>query len=131
VLNLLARLQRQFKFSCIFISHDLSIIRYISQRVAVMYLGEIVETAPVKRLFESPLHPYTRALLSAIPKPNPRLRKQRIVLSGDVPSPLHPPSGCRFHPRCPERMMVCQEEKPVTRMISEGHGVACHLYPEG
>jgi oligopeptide/dipeptide ABC transporter ATP-binding protein len=128
VLNLLARLQESLNLSAIFISHDLGVVRYISQRVAVMYLGEIVETAPVQDLYCSPLHPYTQALLSAVPVPNPKLARKRIVLSGDVPSALRPPSGCRFHPRCPRRMEICPTEKPVTRQVGDGRLVACHLY---
>jgi oligopeptide/dipeptide ABC transporter ATP-binding protein len=96
-----------------------------------MYLGEIVETAPVSALFEGPKHPYTMALLSAVPLPDPRLKRRRILLAGDVPSPLHPPTGCRFHPRCPERMAICPREVPATREVSAGHRVACHLHAAG
>jgi peptide/nickel transport system ATP-binding protein len=119
------------QFSYIIISHDLGIIRYVSHRVAVMYLGEVVELAPVKELYANPLHPYTRALLSAIPVADPRRKKKRIILRGDVPSPLRPPPGCRFHPRCPERMEVCDKEQPQTRLVGERHRVACHLHREG
>jgi oligopeptide/dipeptide ABC transporter ATP-binding protein len=131
VLNLMVRLQKQQLFSYIIISHDLAVIRYVSHRVAVMYLGEIVELAPVKELYADPLHPYTRALLSAIPAADPRRKKKRIILKGDVPSPLRPPPGCRFHPRCPERMEVCDKAQPQTRLAGEHHRVACHLYREG
>lgn len=131
VLNLISRLQRQMNFACIFISHDLGIIRYISHRVAVMYLGQIVETAPVKALYDHPHHPYTVALLSAVPVANPRHRKKRIILQGDVPSPINPPAGCRFHPRCPRRMDRCRQETPLMRSADQEHLVACHLYPDG
>ena len=131
VINLLTRLQDQLGFSYIVISHDLGVVRYISHRVAVMYLGEIVELAPVQTLYSTPLHPYTRSLLSAVPVPNPRVKKKRIILEGDVPSPIHPPSGCKFHPRCPERMAICQKETPVVRELPGGHRVACHLCKEG
>ena len=128
VLNLIARLQRDLKLSLLFISHDLGVVRHISRRVAVMYLGEIVEVAPAEDLYGNPLHPYTQALLSAVPIPNPRLSRKRVVLTGDVPSALHPPSGCRFHPRCPRRMEICPVEHAVTRQVGEGRLVACHLY---
>ncbi len=128
VLNLMARLQKQLKLSYIFISHDLAVIRYISHRVAVMYLGQIVETAESGELYSQPLHPYTQALLSAAPVPNPNRKKQRAILRGDVPSPLNPPSGCRFHPRCPERMEVCSQEIPGSRAVETEHVVCCHLY---
>ena len=131
ILNLMVRLQKQFEFSYIIISHDLGVIRHVSHRVAVMYLGQIVETAPVAAVYENPHHPYTQALLSAVPVPNPRHRRQRIILTGDVPSPIDPPPGCRFHPRCPRRMERCDKQVPVMRPVGDGHRVACHLYPEG
>ncbi len=131
VLNLLSRLQHQMRFACVFISHDLGIIRYISHRVAVMYLGQIVETAPVKTLYTNPQHPYTIALLSAVPVPDPRHRKKRIILEGDVPSPINPPGGCRFHPRCPQKVAICEQEAPQTRQVDPDHLVACHLYTGG
>ncbi|MEW6262471.1 MAG: dipeptide ABC transporter ATP-binding protein [Thermodesulfobacteriota bacterium] len=128
VLNLMVRLQNQLSLSYLFISHDLSVVRYISHRVAVMYLGQIVELSPVRDLYAEPLHPYTRALLSAVPAPDPRRRRQRIILEGDVPSPLNPPSGCRFHPRCPERKPVCLESEPEARRVNDKRLVKCHLY---
>ncbi|MFZ7127452.1 MAG: ABC transporter ATP-binding protein [Desulfobacterales bacterium] len=131
ILNLMVRLQREFRFSYIFISHDLGVIRHVSHRVAVMYLGEIVETAAVETLFQTPKHPYTIALLSAVPMPDPRRKRRRILIPGDVPSPLHPPEGCRFHPRCPERMTICSREAPATRETAPGHRVACHLHTNG
>jgi len=131
IINLMVRLQRQFRFSYIIISHDLSVIRYVSHRVAVMYLGQIVELAGADALYESPRHPYTLALLSAVPVADPRRRRRRIILSGDVPSPLNPPPGCRFHPRCPQRMSVCEREAPVMHRVADGHLAACHLHRDG
>jgi len=128
VLNLMVRLQRRLELSYLFISHDLAVIRYVSHRVCVMYLGQIVETAPARALYERPLHPYTRALLSAVPVPDPRRTRQRILLTGDVPSPMNPPAGCRFHPRCPEAMPRCAEDPPLTRAVATDHLVRCHLY---
>jgi oligopeptide/dipeptide ABC transporter ATP-binding protein len=128
VLNLMVRLQRQLNLSYLFISHDLAVIRYVSHRVGVMYLGQIVELAEVKAVYARPLHPYTRALLSAVPVPDPRRSRQRILLKGDVPSPLDPPPGCRFHPRCPEAMAICREQAPLTRAAEPNHLVRCHLY---
>ena len=128
VLNLMVRLQRQLNLSYLFISHDLAVIRYVSHRVGVMYLGQIVEMADVKTLYGKPLHPYTWALLSAVPVPDPRRSRKRIILAGDVPSPVNPPSGCRFHPRCSEVMSICREELPQMREVEGGHGVRCHLY---
>ncbi|MEN3043344.1 MAG: ABC transporter ATP-binding protein, partial [Fervidobacterium sp.] len=106
---------------------DLSLIKYISSRVVVMYLGKVVETARKKDLFDEPLHPYTKALMSAIPVPNPEFKKQRIILQGDVPSPVNPPKGCPFHPRCPVAKPICSNEKPALREIKEEHFVACHF----
>jgi oligopeptide transport system ATP-binding protein len=128
VLNLMVRLQRELGLSYIFISHDLSVIRYISQRVAVMYLGKIMETAPVRDLYAQPYHPYTQALLAAVPRPNPHRKHKPRIIVGDVPSPIDPPSGCRFHPRCPEKMSICSEKMPNFTAMSAGHEVACHLY---
>ena len=128
VLNLMVRLQRRLNLTYIIISHDLGVIRYVSHRVAVMYLGRIVELAPAGSLYAQPRHPYTEALLSAVPVPNPRRLRERIILKGDVPSPVNPPPGCHFHPRCPRRIEICDKEVPVTREVAPGHQVACHLY---
>ncbi len=127
VINLMMDLQKEHDLTYLFISHDLSLIKYISSRVVVMYLGKVVETAPKKELFDEPLHPYTRALMSAIPVPNPEYKKQRIILQGDVPSPVNPPSGCPFHPRCPVAKPICSKEKPELREIKPDHFVACHF----
>lgn len=128
VLNLMQDLQEQYGLTYMFISHDLSVVKFISDRVAVMYLGRVVELAPTKELFAKPLHPYTQALMSAVPVPNPGQKKQRIVLTGDVPNPETPPSGCAFHPRCPYAMDRCKSEAPVLRTLDTGHQVSCHLY---
>jgi len=127
VINLMKDLQNEHKLTYLFISHDLSVIKYVSDRVIVMYLGKVVESASKKELFENPLHPYTRALMSAIPIPNPNIKKERIILKGDVPSPINPPSGCRFHTRCFMAVEECSKVEPVLREISPGHFVACHL----
>ena len=128
VLNLLRELQHELKLSYLFISHDLSVVKYISDRVAVMYLGHIVEMAESEELFAHKLHPYTQALTSAIPIPNPHLTKQRIVLQGDVPNPANPPKGCPFHERCSQCKAICREERPEFKEVSPGHYVSCHLY---
>jgi oligopeptide/dipeptide ABC transporter ATP-binding protein len=128
ILNLMKDLQAQFKLTYIFISHDLSVVRHISDRVGVMYLGRMVELAPKQKLYTNPLHPYTQALLSAVPQPDPRKTRERILLSGDVPSPANPPAGCAFHTRCHACMEICKTERPVFRETSDGHWVACHLY---
>lgn len=128
VLNLLRELQNELKLSYLFISHDLSVVKYISDRVAVMYLGHIVEMAKSDELFAHKLHPYTQALTSAIPIPNPHLTKQRIVLQGDVPNPANPPKGCPFHERCSQCKAICREERPEFKEASPGHYVSCHLY---
>ena len=127
VLNLLLELRESLGLAYLFISHDLSVVRYVSDRVSVMYLGEIVEQAPTAALFGSPAHPYTRALLSAIPVPDPHRRRERIVLAGDVPSPASPPSGCRFHTRCPAAMARCSREEPPAYRVRDGHEVRCFL----
>jgi peptide/nickel transport system ATP-binding protein/oligopeptide transport system ATP-binding protein len=131
ILNLLVELRARLALSLLFISHDLAVIRYISDRVAVMYLGQLVEVGAAATLYESPAHPYTQALLSAIPQPDPERRRQRIVLPGDVPSPEDPPAGCPFHPRCPQAMDRCRSEIPLERDLgtaAEPHQVRCHLY---
>ena len=125
IINLLVDLRKKHDLTYLFISHDLSMVRYISDRVAVMYLGRIVESATSEQLYENPLHPYTKALLSAIPTMEPTKKRTRIVLKGDVPSPLNPPPGCPFHPRCPRVMPICKQEYP-SRLDLEGHAVHCH-----
>lgn len=129
VVNLLEELQQEFGLTYLFIAHDLSMVKHISDRVAVMYLGKLVELADKKELYQNPLHPYTQALLSAAPVPNPRLQKksQRVVLEGDVPSASNPPSGCRFHTRCPLAEEICRIEEPEWREFSPGHFAACHM----
>jgi len=127
VLNLLKVLQQELNLTYLFISHNLSVVEHISHRVAVMYLGKIVETANKKELYTNPLHPYTQSLLSAIPIANPNVRRKRIILSGDVPSPLNPPAGCRFHPRCRFAKEICSKVEPEFSPISSDHWVACWL----
>ena len=127
VINLLEDLQQKFDLTYLFIAHDLSVVEHISDRVAVMYLGRIVEIAPARELYTAPRHPYTEALLSAVPIPEPGLERKRIRLVGDVPNPIQPPAGCHFHPRCPKVMERCKTESPLFRQIGDGHWAACHL----
>jgi peptide/nickel transport system ATP-binding protein/oligopeptide transport system ATP-binding protein len=126
ILNLVGDLQNRHGYAYLFISHDLSVIKHVSHRIAVMYLGKIVETAPKKTLFENPLHPYTKALMEALPQPDPQKRHALAVLQGDVPSPVNVPKGCRFHPRCPEFKDSCNRGEPTLMEVEDGHWVACH-----
>jgi len=128
IINLLEDLQEQNKMAYLFISHDLSVVQHISDYIGVMYLGDIVEYAKKEYLFENPLHPYTQALLSAVPIPDPTLKMKRIILEGTIPSPANPPSGCKFHTRCPHAMGICKEEIPPVIELKLDHEVACHLY---
>lgn len=128
VLNILNDLQEEFGLTYLFIAHNLSVVEHISDRVAVMYLGKMVELTGREELFANPMHPYTQALMSAIPIPEPNLKRERIILKGDVPSPLNPPSGCRFHPRCPVAKDICSQQEPVFKEYKPDHFVACWLY---
>jgi len=127
ILNLLKDLQKEFDLTYLFISHDLSVVEHISDRIAVMYLGKIVELTDKKSLYSTPLHPYTQALLSAIPVPDPTYRKDRIIFGGNIPSPMDPPSGCPFHPRCQYSMDICDKVVPTLDDRGNAHYVACHL----
>jgi oligopeptide/dipeptide ABC transporter ATP-binding protein len=131
ILNLMLDLQDQFKLSYLFIAHDLAVVKHISDRIAVMYLGRLVEIADADKVYQDPRHPYTRALISAIPVPNPNLRRERIVLSGDVPSPINPPAGCPFHTRCPHVQDICRSDVPKLRNVAgdakTSHSVSCHF----
>jgi oligopeptide transport system ATP-binding protein len=128
VLNLLEDLQKEFQLTYIFIAHDLGVVRHISDRVGVMYLGRLVEITEADKLYEKPLHPYTRALLSAVPIPDPDVKREQELLTGDIPSPANPPQGCAFHTRCKECMDICKTDRPVLKEIEPGHFAACHLY---
>ena len=128
ILNLLRRLQAKLSLTYLFISHNLETVRYMSNRIGVMYLGKLVEIASAEELFQKQLHPYTQALFSAVPVPDPELRMKKILLTGDVPTPINPPGGCRFHPRCPKVMPKCSEAQPELVEIEKNHFVACHLY---
>jgi peptide/nickel transport system ATP-binding protein/oligopeptide transport system ATP-binding protein len=130
LLNLMKDLQRDLGVAFIFIAHDLSVVQYMSDRIAVMYLGNVVELATADDLYEKRLHPYTQALLSAVPIPQFNAKKDRVILEGDVPSPMNPPTGCPFHPRCSKCMDICKESKPDLRDMGGDHCVACHLYDE-
>jgi len=127
VINLLKKLQKELGLTYIFIAHDLAVVKHISDRIGVMYLGKIVEMCGKKELFDYPLHPYTKALISAIPIPNPEYEKKRVILQGDVPSPINPPSGCRFHTRCPVAKDICSKEEPKFEEKNSGHFAACHF----
>ena len=131
VLNLLMNLQDELKLTYLFISHDLGVVEHIGHRIAVMYLGRIVEIARKEDMFANPLHPYSQALIEAAPVPDPRVRRERLVIEGDVPSPINPPSGCRFHTRCPFAIARCREEEPALREVVAGRMVACHLREDG
>ena len=128
IINLLIDLQKEFNLSYIIIAHDLAVVEYLCDRIAVMYLGKIVELTSYRNLYSTPKHPYTQALLSAVPVADPRAGRHRTLLHGDVPSPINPPSGCRFHPRCNQVMDVCRREQPVLKEVEPGHLAACHLY---
>lgn len=128
VLNLMKEIQKKMNLTYIFIAHDLSVVQYISDRIAVMYLGKIMESASSDELYQNPLHPYTKALLSAVPIPSLDVKKSRIVLEGDVPSPINKPAGCAFHNRCPQCCEICRHEEPKSVEVAPGHIVACHLF---
>jgi peptide/nickel transport system ATP-binding protein len=128
IVNLLQDLQKDLGLALLFISHDLAIVEHMTHRVAVMYLGKIVEVAPKRELFAAPKHPYTEALLSAVPVPEPGAQRERVILTGDVPSPINPPKGCRFHTRCPYAFDRCRQDEPALRQTEPGHWAACHLH---
>ncbi len=128
VLNLLKKIQKEFSLSYVFISHDLSVVSHISDRVAVMYLGKLMEIAPTEELYQNPLHPYTQILLEAVPIPDPTIQTADIAITGDIPSPIVPPTGCPFHTRCPKAMDICKKNQPIRNVVKEDHAVFCHLY---
>jgi len=128
IINLMVDLKNEYGLTYVFIAHDLAVVKHISDRIAVMYLGKLVELTNKKELFDDPLHPYTVSLMSAIPIPDPEVKKKRVILKGDVPSPLNPPSGCRFHPRCPIAKDICSKEEPPLNEVKPGHFTACHFY---
>ena len=130
IINLLKELQRTMNLTYLFISHDLSVVKYITDRILVMYLGNMMELGDTDEIFDNPLHPYTKALFSAVPVPDPDVKMKRIILAGDIPSPANPPKGCKFHTRCSECMNVCKFKTPVYSEVKKGHFVACHLYDE-
>ena len=130
IINLLKDLQEQHGLTYVFISHDLSVVEHISDDVAVMYLGSLMEKCPKTKLFANPMHPYTKALLSAVPVPDPDVKMNRIILEGDIPSPANPPSGCKFHTRCSECMEICKTKEPKLLEYEKDHFVACHLYQQ-
>lgn len=128
VLNLMSKLKKEYNFTYIFIAHDLSVVEHISDRIGVMYLGNFVEEASKENLYKNPMHPYTQALLSAVPIPDPNVKKDRIILEGNIPSAINPPSGCKFHTRCPKCMEICKKEAPKKYQVGDDHFVYCHLY---
>ena len=128
IINLLKELQQEYSLSYLFISHDLSVVEHIADTIGVMYLGSLVEYGSKAEIFKKPLHPYTQALFSAIPVPDPDVKMNRIILEGSIPSPANPPSGCKFHTRCRHCMAICKEQVPGNREVGEGHYVRCHLY---
>lgn len=130
IINLLKKLQQERKFTYLFISHDLSVVKYISDKIGVMYLGSLVEFGKKEDIFNNPMHPYTEALFSAVPNPNPDEKSERILLKGDIPSPANPPMGCKFHTRCPKAMEICKHVAPNYKEYGDGHFVACHCYPQ-
>lgn len=130
IINLLRDLQQEYGYTYLFISHDLSVVEYISDTIGVMYLGSMMEIGDKKRIFANPMHPYTQALLSAVPVSDPDVKMDRIILKGDIPSPVNPPSGCKFRTRCPHAMPVCAEKVPKLKEYEDDHVVACHLYSQ-
>ena len=130
IINLLKKIQEERKLTYLFISHDLSVVKYISDKIGVMYLGSMVEFGEKNKIFENPLHPYTNALFSAVPNPNPDEKSEKILLKGDIPSPANPPMGCKFHTRCPKAMEICKHICPKYQEQEPGHFVACHLYKQ-